>query len=205
MISVLTPSVRPQGLETTRTSLLSQTFRDFEWLTELNASGKPDLNHAYNRMLRRAKGELIVSLQDNIEIGPDALQRCWDYYQKHPTRFVTFPVSQGSPDKWDWRGVQPEHRAQYMDWEIDFGMAPKKLLCDIGGFDEHLDSLTWGYDNVNVGLRAEMAGYEIWSNPEIRANGLPHERKTFRDKQRALLHAQRLEEIQNGFQIPTLI
>ena len=124
-ISVLTPSVRPEGLKVTRETLLKQTFRDFEWLVEINASGEPDLNHAYNRMIRRSKGELIVSLQDFIELPEDALEKCWAYYMQYPTRFVTFPVSQGEPNKWDWRGVQSEHKARYMDWEVDFGMAPR--------------------------------------------------------------------------------
>lgn len=203
-ISVLTPSIRPSGLEVTRTSLLNQTFKDFEWLTELNWTGKPDLNSAYNRMLKRAKGELIVSLQDNIEIAPDVLEKCWAYYQKHPERFVTFPVSQGEPDKWDWRNQGEERVCREMDWEIDFGMAALKPLKEIGGFDEELEKLTWGYDNVNVGVRAVMAGYEIWVNPEIKANGLPHERETFRDKQHAIFHAERLEEIRNGAKLSPL-
>lgn len=204
MISVLSPSVRPAGLEITRQCLLAQTFKNFEWLTEINSSGQPDLNTAYNKMLRRAKGELVVSLQDNIFIEPDTLQKCWDYYQKHPTRFVTFPVSQGSPDKWDWRNDQEERKVTELDWEIDFGMAPLLPLKEIGGFDEQLEKMTWGYDNVNVGVRAVMAGYEIWVMPEIKAIGLPHERETFRDKQKAIFHNMRLEEIRNGEKLPPL-
>jgi hypothetical protein len=203
-ISVLSASIRPEGLEVTRQSLLAQTFRDFEWIVDINWTGEPDLNTSYNRMLRRANGDLMVSLQDHISIAPDALQRAWDYYVAHPDRFVTFPVSQGEADKWDWRGALPEHQAREMDWECDFGMAPMKALKEIGGFDEHLDSLTWGYDNVNVGVRACMAGYTIWSYPEIRAIGAPHERKTFRDKQRAIWHNMRLEEIRSGLKLPKL-
>lgn len=193
------------GLVVTQKSLENQTFKDFEWLVEPGlVSHGNDLNQAYNRALRRAKGELIISLQDNISIAPDTLQRCWDYYKEHPRRFVTFPVSQGDESTWDWRKNGDEQKMKFTDWECDFGMAPLKALKAIGGFDEHLDSLTWGYDNVNVGLRAEMSGYEIWVNPNILAFGDQHERKTFRDKQRPFLHNDRLDQIRNGLKLPVL-
>jgi hypothetical protein len=203
-ISVCTPSVRPEGLKIIRDSLLAQTFRDFEWLVDINVTGEPDLNTSYNRLIRRSSGELMVSLQDNICIAPDSLQLAWDYYQNHPTRFVTFPVSQGEEDKWDWRGLTAEKQCREMDWEIDFGMAPMKILKEIGGFDEELDKLTWGYDNVNVGVRACLAGYTIWNYPKNSAIGLPHERRTFRDKQRASWHNMRIQEIRDGLKLPPL-
>ncbi len=90
--------------------MVSQNFNGtFEWLTDINWTGKHDLNKAYNRLIKRAKGELIVSLQDYTKIEPDALQRLWDAYQKEPDTFFTCPVGkvdneeyQGIP-KWDWR------------------------------------------------------------------------------------------------------
>jgi hypothetical protein len=71
-ISVLTPSIRPQGLAITQQCLTEQTFTDFEWLTEIGLPNRGhDLNSAYNRMLKRANGELVVSLQDYIKVRPE--------------------------------------------------------------------------------------------------------------------------------------
>src|ERR1035437_8527622 len=85
-ISVITPSIRCEGLKIVQQSLEKQTFQDFEWLTEIGIPGRGhDLNAAYNRMLRRAKGELIVSLQDFIKAPPQYLQKFWDAYQKVKT------------------------------------------------------------------------------------------------------------------------
>ena len=65
-ISVITPTIRPAGLAILRKCLLEQTFTSFEWLVDINYTGKHDLNASYNRLIKRAKGELIVSLQDYI-------------------------------------------------------------------------------------------------------------------------------------------
>lgn len=178
-VSVLTPSIRPMGLEIVRTGLLTQGFTNFEWLTEIGL-GKHDLNSAYNRMLRRAKGELVVSLQDYILIRPDFLQTWWDAYQDNPNAFMTAPV--GKMDNldysgnavWDWRAYRNDETknirpCEWNCWEIDNGAAPLKALKEIGGFDEALDG-HWSADNVNVGKRAQLAGYEfkcLFNNPAL--------------------------------------
>lgn len=178
-ISVLTPSIRPLGLEIVRTGLLKQTVTDFEWLTEIGL-GTHDLNAAYNRMLKRAQGELVVSLQDYILIRPDFLQKWWAAYQAHPNAFMTAPV--GKVDNldysgnaiWDWRAYRNDETenirpCEWNCWEIDNGAAPLKALKEIGGFDEALDG-HWSADNVNVGKRAKLAGYEfkcLFDNPTL--------------------------------------
>lgn len=178
-ISVLSPSIRPLGLDIVRTGLLKQTFKDFEWLVEIGLD-KHDLNAAYNRMLRRAKGELIVSLQDFILIRPDFLQKWWDAYQANPNAFMTAPVGKvdnlqySLPAKWDWRAARNDETAtirpcEWNCWEIDNGAAPLAALKQIGGFDEALDG-HWSADNVNVGCRAELAGYKfkcLFDNPVL--------------------------------------
>lgn len=152
-ISVLTPSVRPVGLEIVRKGLMEQTFQDFEWLVEIG-TGEHDLNKAYNRMLRRAEGELFVSLQDFIKIPPDYLQKFWDAYQENPDTFFTAPV--GKVDdieykgdvRWDWRAwTNGEKDPKVMPgkwdcWEIDSGACPMKPLKRWG--DLMKNSITGG-------------------------------------------------------------
>lgn len=179
-ISVLTPSIRPAGLEITRQCLLQQTFKDFEWLTDINWTGKHDLSASYNRMLRRAKGELVVSLQDYIKVLPNYLEKWWQCYQENPDTFLTAPV--GKVDNlnftgkavWDWRSYRNDETKNIREnswdcWEIDSGAAPLKALVEIGGFDEATDN-HWSCDNVNVGCRAELAGYKfkcLFDNPAL--------------------------------------
>lgn len=209
-ISVITTSIRPKGLEIVRQSLLSQTFRDFEWLVDINWTGEQDLNKAYNRLLKRAKGELIVSLQDYIKIEPDALQRLWGAYQENPDTFITCPVGKvdnedysGEP-KWDWR-VSPHAQMDWRMWEIDFGACPKEAIFKIGGFDEELDNF-WSCDNLNVGCRAKLAGYKF-KCVDIRGIAYDHDahiEHPFRQNYKPIFNNMRMEEFQNGLKIDFL-
>ena len=210
-ISIITTSIRPKGLEIVRQSLLAQTFTDFEWLVDINWTGKHDLNAAYNRCLKRAKGELVVSLQDYIKIEPGALQSLWEYYLDHKNTFFTCPVGkvdneeyEGEP-VWDWRaheGAQPDWRM----WEIDFGGAPLSALKEIGGFDEYTDGM-WSMDNVNVGCRADIAGYEFDCVRDVRGVAYDHDAfiaHPFRSQYKPLLQNMRMDEFRDGFTLPKL-
>lgn len=174
-ISVLSPSIRPEGLAYNQECLERQTFTDFEWIVEVGLRTKHDLNAAYNRMLRRAKGELIVSYQDFIKIEDDGLQKFWDAYQKDPYTFFTAPVGQTldwTNIEWDWRN-HPQAQMNWQSWEIDWGAAPLECLKKIGGFDEEMDG-HWAGDNVNVGLRAQMMNYNFKLLPDNKAVAFSH-------------------------------
>lgn len=220
-ISVVTPTIRPQGLQITQNGLQAQTFNDFEWLVEVGIPGRGhDLNAAYNRMLKRAKGELVVSLQDFIKIPPDYLQKFWDAYQEHPRTFFTAPVGKvdnldfNPPAKWDWRAwsekaVPPDTKylpGKWDCWEIDSGSAPLAALKEIGGFDEELDK-AWSSDNVNVACRADIAGYEfknLFHNPALAYDHdafMPH---PFREKYKPSLNTQRMAMFRGGMTISYL-
>lgn len=205
-ISVLTPTVRPRGLKRVQQSLEDQTFQDFEWLVEVglrNTEGS-DLNAAYNRMLRRAKGELVVSVQDYIKIPVDGLERFWEAY-RNESAFYTAPVGKvqdvGGEPEFDWREV-PEADCNWQRWEIDYGAAPLDALKYIGGFDERLDEC-WGFDNVNVGFRAHREGYDFYNLPDNKAVAWDHDEfldHPHRDKRNPDLHQELLDDIKaNGF------
>ena len=80
-ISVITPSIRPKGLDITQQSLQQQTFKDFEWITEIGLGLKHDFNQAMNKMLKRANGELIVIVQDYIKLPENFLEECLKRYE----------------------------------------------------------------------------------------------------------------------------
>lgn len=212
-VSVLTPSIRMEGLNVVQKGLERQTFPadSFEWLTELGlVSQGHTLNQSYNRMLKRAKGELIVSLQDYILIQPDYLQKWWDEYIQTPNTFFTAPV--GKTDKtytnpvWDWRYAKRTFKqCNWNEWEIDSGAAPLRALKQIGGFDEALDG-TWSGDNVNVGKRAFLAGYdfEVINNPALvydHDKDIPH---PYRDTYNATLNTKRMALFEGGMTLPPI-
>lgn len=202
-ISVLTMSCRPCGLEPVRNALLKQSMPadEWEWLVDLNWSGKVDFNAASNRLLRRAKGELIVFVQDYVELPPNGLQQYWEVYLNREQAFYTVPVSKYDEygEEWDWRKNR-EGAIDWREWEIDCGSAPRNALFQIGGFDEYLDAY-WGYDNPNVALRAEMAGYKFYNLPHICARAYDHnkhQKHEFRHLQNQDKANIRLELIRSG-------
>lgn len=216
LISVLTPTIRPAGLEIVRKGLMAQTFQDFEWLVEIGY-GNHDLNAAYNRMLRRAKGELVVSVQDFIKFPPDYLQKWWNAYQEYQDTFMTAPVGKvdnleySGAIRWDWRAYRMNdtdtvRECDWRCWEIDSGAAPLNILKEIGGFDEAIDG-HWSSDNVNVGCRAHIAGYTfkcIFDNPCVAFDHdsvLPH---PFRKDFETRLNNQRMTMFEGGMKLDPL-
>lgn len=203
-ISVITPSIRPEGLEITRQCLMKQTFKDFEWIVDINWTGKHDLNASYNRMLNRAQGELIVSVQDFIEFEPDYLQKFWDAYQEYPDTFFTAPVGKKHDGgvKWDWRSFK-DGEVDWDQWEIDSGAVPLSALKKIGGFDEAIDGF-WSCDNVNVGCRAQLAGYKFRNLKDNPAKAQDHDammKHPFRDNFKPIFNNERMKEFRNGLTI----
>lgn len=179
-ISVITPTIRPEGLIPVYESLKQQTFQDFEWHTDFGFPSRGhDLNAAFNRMIKRSSGELIVFYEDFTKILPDGLERFWKAYQDNPDTLFTAPLGKvtnfGDKPAWDWRAVKQDlSQTEYTNcrWntcELDWGAIPKKILYDIGGFDEVLDNW-WSMDNVSVGMRADYKGYKfkcVFNNPAV--------------------------------------
>jgi len=172
-ISVLTPTIRgKEALKPNEESLARQTFKDFEWLVEEGDGSKHDLNAAFNRMIKRATGSLLVFMEDYTRCGPDGLQKFWDAYQSDPSVFWTAPLGKTLDWKenlWDWRAFQDAEDVGYSCWEIDWGAAPKDALYSVGGFDEELDKY-WSGDNVSVAYRAYLHGFKfrnLFNNPAV--------------------------------------
>ena len=198
-ISVLTPTIRGEaGLKPVRESLKKQTFKDFEWLIEEHDPKEPpDFNKAMNRMIKKSKGELLVIVQDYIEIPENGLQSFWEAYK--PDIAHTAPVIKEGKE--DWRVHRED--CNYMEWECDYGSIPRKMMVEIGGFDEELDN-QWGFDNVNVGLRIELAGYKIKCLTDNRATVIDHNKiieHPYQKLRNPDFHNNRLQEIRQGLKL----
>ena len=178
MISILTPSIRPEGLRDVMESLERQTVQDFEWLVEIGTPWRGhDLSRAMNRMLRRAKGDLIVIHQDYIRSPDKALERVLEAHRLSPRTLYTYPVSKTHASyadlKRDWRS-QTDGEIPYYQWETDFASAPRQAFLDVGGYDEEFDQ-GWSWENANLAHRASKAGYLFRCDQELECVAWDHD------------------------------
>lgn len=206
-ISVLTPTIRgEEALVRVKQGLEFQTMTDFEWIVDdHDPRDGSNLNNSLNEMIKQSKGELIVFLQDYIKIPSEGLWKFWKAYKTIDDTFFTAPVGkitkEGQRPKWDWRVHRSE--CNWREWEIDWGAAPKEALIKIGGFDEALDKY-WGFDNVNAGLRADMADYKFRCIDHNKAIAMDHDdmmEHPFRRKRNPDFHNERLDAIRQGLKI----
>ena len=162
-ISILTPSCRPEGLKLVEKALKRQTYKSFEWIIGSPTKPTIDIPHiwvkdkhkkkdeywtiytSYNDMVRKAKGELIISLQDYTYINPDGIEKMWGHYQDEPKTIVTGVGNKYEDEEWiveTW--TDPRRRSDqgsfygvyHNDIEINFASFAKKAFYAVGGFDE---------------------------------------------------------------------
>jgi len=202
LISILTPTIRPKGLEIVQKCLAEQTYQGFEWLVEVGIPEKGnDLCKAINRMLKRAKGKWIVMLQDYIKILPDGLERFLKVADEK--KFITgsMGITEDWKDiKWDWRAFRKFEPIQYHECEADWMIAPKKAFFELGGYDEEYDNY-WGMENVNIAFRAEKLGYTFWVLSDNKAIQWAHDKfikHPFRARWNPLFHQDKIRQIDMG-------
>lgn len=226
-ITVITPSVRPEGLEIVKKALDGQTFKDFEWLVndKRYEGGFWGLNRAYNELFREAKGELIVTLQDWIYVNPDGLQKFWDAHEQHPDAVISGVGDQyESLDKWGkpqikiWSDPRKTlangsfYECYPNDAEWNWCAIPTKRLFEVGGMDEELDFLGFGGDQLQVGERLDAIGTKFYLDQTNESYTIRHDRSSFGgqknwDDNHILFngkYAKRKQELVNSGQWPRL-
>lgn len=178
MISVITPSIRPEYLYITQACLERQTDQDFEWLVEVGLKNRGfTLPKDWNKLIQRA-GNSILILQDCISIPDDAIERVRTLNLDR--KAYTFPVSKEGA--WDWRNSE-EKKLTPNEWEADLAYAPKEMFMEVGGFDERFCD-GWSWENVELAWRAGAAGYEFFNSHSIKGEAVDHDAKQphpFRD------------------------
>ncbi len=204
-ISVISPSIRPEGLAVVEDTLRDQTFTDFEWLPKLSVPGPvPDLCRAFNECLKKAKGELVVFLEDYTKIQSDGLERFWKLYQQDSQVGWTSPLGKTSDWQdatWDWR--KERMNGSYIAWnefEIDWGCIPLRAIMDVGGFDEDYDS-GFSWENVDLGYRLFKAGWGFRVDTQNLAVAWDHDKFTphpYRHKPNRDLWVGKRREIDDG-------
>lgn len=204
-VSVITPTIRKDGLDIVRESLLNQTFTDWEWIVcspfkvddaiwvhDDFASGVWSLNRAYNALFKKVSGEIIVSWQDYIWMPPDALEKIVAGVESTQgvvtgvgDQYARLNEDTGKPEVKIWD--DPRKTSQYgtfyecnwNDAEFNFAAFPKSLAFEVGGFDEKLDYLGVGGDQLSFCERLNDIGTKFFIDQTCESFTLRHGREDF--------------------------
>lgn len=199
-ITVITCSIRPEGIPLVEQALKKQTFRDFTWIVQGRDGDLPKgcvwtLNRDYNTALKKADGELIVSWQDWTSARPDTLERFWRHYEAEPRTLVGAVGHKYADPSWQvmtWK--DPRATDQYgsyypcyfSDIEWNLCAVPRQAIDAVGGFDEELDRW-YGMDGYSVNCRIHLlGGYDFKLDQTIQSYSLEHGRPTNWEAQNAL-------------------
>lgn len=205
-VSIVTPSIRIDGLYVLKEALEEQTFKDFEWLicspTDpgiRSARWIPDkftegfwtLNRAYNSLFKHSQGELIVTLQDWIWIAPDGIEK---FVISNPKldRIISGVGDQyesidsmGKPHVKIWSDPRKNtefgsfYECNWNDIEWNYASFPKAFIFEIGGMDEKLDFLGYGGDQFQVGERWESLNKLTYLDQSNESFTIRHDRSAF--------------------------
>jgi hypothetical protein len=187
MISVITPSVRPEGLRLVEKALNRQVFRDFEWIVnDKRYEGRYwGVYRAYNDLVRQAKGDLLISWQDHTFADPDCLEKFWLHYQQEPKTIVSGVGNKYSDETfmvktWQDPRERTDQGTYYKcfpnDIELNLASFPRESIYAVGGFDEYMDfySSLCGLD-VLQRLDA-LGGYDFKLDQTIKSYSTEHGR-----------------------------
>jgi hypothetical protein len=209
-VTVISPSVRPEGLHQVRRSLKRQTLDNWQWIIISPLDLKDDdalvlkdppkekgdywsFNKAINKAIKHAEGELIVSVQDYTEFKPDGLEKFWFYFKNGYDKAMISGVG----DKYDIEGMKmwedPRKREDMgtfyecfpNDVEFNYCSVPKKAFYEVGGFDEYLDKFA-GMDHISFQERLDDIGYKFYLDQTNESHSLYHPRLPEWDERHAM-------------------
>lgn len=204
MITVLTPTVRPDGLKLVEKSLKRQTNTDWEWVIVSPFQPTTSVPHTWveevpknegdywsiykslNKALKVCKGALIVSWQDYTYAKPDTLERFANHFKAEPKALVTGVGDKYADDTftvvtWKDPRKQPHNPQRYyecypQDIEWNLCSVPKEAILAVGGFDERLDKYS-SLCGLDVVMRLEFqGGWSFKINQDIEHYSLEHGR-----------------------------
>lgn len=201
MITILTPSCRPEGLKLVAKALKQQTHKDFEWIVVSPSKPEVDcvwvqdvekqpgdywtLYKSQNKAIKQAKGDLVVSWQDYTYAKPDTLERFWRHYQTEPTTLVSAVGNKYTDTTWTvmtWK--DPRERSDILrfyecypqDVEWNLCSVPLKAIFAVGGWDETLDKYS-SLAGLDILIRLDkLGGWTFKLNQDIKSYSLEHGR-----------------------------
>lgn len=67
------------------------------------------------------------------------------------------------------------YKCNYPDWELNWACIPRKVIYELGGMDQEYDFHGFAWDNVNIALRAQFAGYDSYIDQTNECMGFDHD------------------------------
>lgn len=203
-ISIITPTIRENGMAMLRESLLKQTLpkSDWEWIVcspfrydycdkwipdpPKNEGDLYGYHKAINELIKVAEGELIICVNDMTALFPDVLEKFWKHFQEDPMKIY---CGLGNPEvkeeakeygqKWldiRWNYIsQPIQATNLINFDTALSGIPKKAL-DVIGYPA-IDPV---YDQYACWGDREMLvnvmkqGYRLFIDSTINFDGFTH-------------------------------
>ena len=205
-ISIITPTIREGFWNIMADNIAKQNYPHLEWIIiddhpqdrsdiakkyavkySLNIRyyrGNGSLAKGNNIGWKKAKGELLIWLQDFVMMRDNNLHDLAMIYKRNPDALLapideywyTIAVNKDNKEDWydgktdvvttlSWKNIRQQHEGcrkstNPMDFELNFGAIPKKTLDALGGWYDEWDE-KMGYDNTEIALRALKLGYDI--------------------------------------------
>lgn len=208
MISVLTPTVRDEGLRLVEKSLKRQTvgIENIEWI--IGSPFKPEVNiphiwvkdlgkkegdfwsiySVYNDMVRKASSDILISWQDHTYLQPDGLERFQNHYLRDKSAVVGAVGNKYLDETFDvmtWK--DPRETDKYGSYyetipnniEANLAMFPKESFYSVGGADETLNKYS-SLCILDILIRLDIVGkYKFYLDQAIKTYSTEHPRPDF--------------------------
>ena len=217
MLIVITPTNDNEKLKLPRLALKNQTvpfrwlicskedpgFDEAVWVRDEFEGGFWSLNRAYNALFERAdRGDTIVTLQDNIWVSPDCLEKFQVAIEK--TNGIISGVGDqyqregkyGKPEVKIWNDPRKTDKygsfypCVWNDIEWNLAAFKKEVVEAVGGMDEKLDFLGCGGDQLQFMERAKDAGFETYLDQGNESFTLRHGRRDGWDEHHVLFNGE---------------
>lgn len=205
LISIITPSVRPELLPIVEKCLKRQDFTNWEWIITspveirtvtptLLLKDPPRALHdfwslckGWNLSYAKAKGELIVNIQDGIWFPPDVLSKFWFHYQNNKRTLVSAIGHQyegfddrGVPLNKVWHDPRSKTGVTFeevppSEMEMVMCSIPKQALIECGGIDEEYDTCN-GAQEKEMCWRLNRMNWDFFIDHTIEYKAIHHPR-----------------------------
>ncbi len=226
-ISVISPTCREGSLDMVKKCLSRQSFQDWEWIVVspfpyhfanhwVPDPPKPEgytyaLNRSWNAGIKKAKGELFVSIVDLLWFPPNVLDDLWAHYVFDKQSCVGAighqyeRLENEKPEGLVWTDPRVKEEPFYQvppnDFELCLASLPLEGIRGVGGFEEEFDRYA-ALSEKELCERMAKLGYTFWIDQTLEYRALSHPRLTKdwdeKYQQGIVYFNQCLREVQSG-------
>lgn len=142
--------------------MLARNFPQFKVLRNTDARGSV---YSRDRMLRVARGDIVVSLDDDsYPVGVDFMQRLTEVFESHPEAAVVV-FSEVHPGAASSRPNPAHSRGCYVGAYANCAAAMRReVYLSLPGFSTLFQHM---YEEPDYALQCYAAGYAVWFEPSV--------------------------------------